>query len=118
MWDSLSTQFHLYYFPNLMLIFSAILFIAIQYGNAECSLDRFPQELFFANRIDGLVDIEEYVESIYPLWNEDLTYPLESADFNSIDFSKIFVKNSPFPHHIVPIIDGGNVKFQVIDLRN
>ena len=63
------------------------------------------------------MEIEEYVEGIYPLMSEDLTYPLESGEFKQIDFSKEFVQNTPFPNHIVPIVDGDVVKFQVIDLR-
>lgn len=101
-----------------MLLFAAILLISIQYGGTECSLNRFPQEIFFANSIDGRADIEEYVETIYPLMSADLSFPLESGDFKKIDFSKKFVKNSPFPNHIVPIVIGDIVMFQVMDLRN
>ena len=85
-----------------MLLFAAILLISIQYGGTECSLNRFPQEIFFANGMGGRADIEEYVETLYPLMSADLSLPLESGDFKKINCSKRFVKNSPFPNHIVP----------------
>ena len=91
-----------YYQSNLILLLAAILLISIRYGGTECSLNRFPQEIFFANGIGGRADIEEYVETLYPLMSADLSLPLESGDFKKINCSKRFVKNSPFPNHIVP----------------